>query len=285
MISREYQKLQRHYQIISVSPTVISNDQIVTVTFNTSAPSFDDWIGAYSPPPSSIPGSANYIFDTVPVKYGRCVWSGTHEVTQTHGDYLVTGIGSLAFNLTNLRADVVFYYMTGGKIKPKPPDFTNTKIQALSSQRVSFKNINEPLRNRIVPTTDVNIYSLLWSAANTSRPTIRWGLQSTKYIFTQAASVVTVPRSLMCGPPASTVGWRDLGSIYSAAIVGIEELSLYNRYMYYIFGDKTENNWSGEYKFWVPPKVGTKSVDRGTRLLLTADFGVGASGPSLQTST
>ena len=91
-------ELNPAYSITSVSPLIISNDEIVTISFtSTGKTATNDWIAAYSP--------ANVdITTTVPVKYGFCDESPT---------YLTEGTGFLQFNLTNLRADVAFYYFTG----------------------------------------------------------------------------------------------------------------------------------------------------------------------------
>ena len=75
------------YNITSVSPNVIRNDDVITVTYYSNHPKSGDWIGAYSP--STVTLNA-----TVPVKYGYC-----NEDT----DYVNTGSGSLRFNMTNLR--------------------------------------------------------------------------------------------------------------------------------------------------------------------------------------
>lgn len=85
------------YNISSVSTTMITNDGVVTVTFNSANPSSSDWIGAYSPANVSIS-------TTVPIKYGYC-----DEVSS----YLSNGNGYLTFNLTNVRSNIKFYYFTG----------------------------------------------------------------------------------------------------------------------------------------------------------------------------
>lgn len=85
------------YKINSVSPLLINNDDVVTISYSSLTPKSSDWIGAYSP--------ANVqIHDTAPVKYGYC---------DDSNGYLTTGVGSLTFNLTNLRSDVAFYYFSG----------------------------------------------------------------------------------------------------------------------------------------------------------------------------
>jgi hypothetical protein len=270
--------LNNNYHITSVSPTLISNDGTVIVSFHTtSVPAADDWIGAYSPPPSLVPTDSNYIFNTVPVKYGYCTWSS--------GDYLNSGMGSLLFNLTNLRANVTFYYLNGGNFNTS--DFSDTVVEAVTDQSVSFTDVNQPLRNRVVPNFDTNIYDILWSAAMSHEPQVRWSFTSQPpnspdtYTNIIPATVSNISRASMCGAPANTSGWRELGNIYTSQLTGIA--NMYGKYLYYIFGDASTNTWSTEVKFLVAPKAGTTPVSRGTRIVLLADMGVGSSGNSLQT--
>lgn len=91
-------RLDSAYKITSVSPLLINNDDVVTVKFQTTGtPSSDDWIAAYSPADVDISS-------TIPVKFGYCDDSSS---------YMTDGTGYLTFNLTNLRADVSFYYFIG----------------------------------------------------------------------------------------------------------------------------------------------------------------------------
>ena len=119
------------YEILTVSPTAINNNDIITVSFFASAPNsqpYGDWIGAYSPADADIT-------TTVPVKYGWC---------DEDANYAVNGNGQLQFNMTNLRADIKFYYFTSGTTYP-------VNVNS-SDETVNFVNINEPLRPRVVPT-------------------------------------------------------------------------------------------------------------------------------------
>ena len=85
------------YTISSVYPLYINNNDIVTITYESTSPSVGDWIGAYSPADVDIT-------TTSPVRYGFC-----DEVDS----YLSNGDGYLIFNFTNLRSDIIFYYFTG----------------------------------------------------------------------------------------------------------------------------------------------------------------------------
>lgn len=119
------------YEIVSVTPTAIDNNDIITVSFFATQPNsqaYGDWIGAYSPPDVDIT-------KTVPVKYGWCDESS---------EYNTNGVGQLSFNMTNLRSDIKFYYFTSGTYYPVNVNSSDTTV--------SFNNINEPLRPRVVPT-------------------------------------------------------------------------------------------------------------------------------------
>jgi hypothetical protein len=148
------------YSLVDISPLVISNNDVVTVSYKTSIPSSKDWIGAYSP--------ANVdITKTVPVKYG---WA------DEDANYYTSGTGSLTFNFTNLRADIAFYYFTNSTGHP-------ILVADAPHRLVSFKNNNEPLKPRVVATGDYDIFSLLWSSATSIAPTMKWGTTPGKLLL------------------------------------------------------------------------------------------------------
>eukprot|EP01031_Cornospumella_fuschlensis_P036154 gene36154-43850_t len=261
-VNNEHVAATSNYSITSVSPTLITNDDIVSVGFNSTAPGENDWIGAYSPADADISS-------VVPVKWGYC--------KDAQGDYLSSGSGLMTFNMTNLRADFKFYYFTGGPASP-----VNV---ANSDTVVTFANLNQPLRNRVVPTGDPNTLQLLWSSYNSTSPTLQWGTTSGSYPYTMAADTVTVDKSQMCGAPANNSGWRDLGLIHKANISGILDLSLSNTQIYYRFGDVSTNDFSPEVVFLVPPAKGTQPPNRPTQVVVMADLGVGSTDTSYDTNT
>lgn len=251
------------YEITSVSPLVISNDDIVTVAFKTLSPNSNDWIGAYSPANTSIT-------EYVPVKYGYA----TSSILGSN--YLETGEGSLTFNMTNLRSDVKFYYFTNGPSAPV--------LVANSSDILTFKDFNEPLRNRIMPssTGDVNSFDLLWSSYNSTQPQLRWGLQPNEYINTVNATTASITRESLCGSPANTTGWHQLGLIHTASFNNVDRLN--TPMIYYIFGDADTSNFSDEIIFFVPPLAGYQPKNRPTQVVLMADLGIGSSLSAFDTS-
>lgn len=186
---------------------LIDNDDVVTVSYSASNPQSGDWIGAYSPPPAAD----DDLRDTVPVKYGYC--------DEDDGYMGGEGRGSLTFNLTNLRADVAFYYFVGGTKEPV------LVAQGSKDQTVSFRNINQPLRPRVVGTGDLDQLQLVWSSATSAAPQLRWGQSSGKYSNTVNATTSSIARSELCGGPANSNGWRDLGLLHSANFVGMKKLA------------------------------------------------------------
>ena len=136
-----YERKTKAYSITGVVPLLINNNDLVQISFTSTKPESTDWIGAYSPADVDVS-------KTVPVKYALC-----------GGDtnYLDTGAGILNFNFTNLRADVAFHYFTGSLVSPV--------LVATFAKTVSFENMNEPLRPRVVPmgSNDPDTFKVLWS--------------------------------------------------------------------------------------------------------------------------
>lgn len=80
------------YVIDTVTPTLIDNNDVVTVTFTAENPKSTDWIGAYSPPDVDITQSA-------PVLYGCCTGSCSGAPIN---NYLTAKTASLHFNFTKI---------------------------------------------------------------------------------------------------------------------------------------------------------------------------------------
>lgn len=135
--------------------------------------------------------SSLLLHTTSPVKYGWCDESAT---------YLSQGFGNLLFNLTNLRADVAFYYFTGGTYSPILVNATT------SSMYVSFLDENQPLRPRVVPTGNPDILHLLWSSKSSQKPQLQWGVKTGRYTTFIYANSSHINRTSLCGGPANSTG-------------------------------------------------------------------------------
>ena len=242
------------YEIVDVSPLFIDNDDEVTVSFSSSSPDRSDWIAAYSPADVDIT-------TTVPVKYAWC---------DEDPNYLTSNNGSLIFNMTNLRADIRFYFFTDYTWKPT--------LVANGSQVVSFNNVNEQLRPRVQATGDPDVLNISWSSNMSAAPVLKWGTEPGVYGTVQAAITTRILRSEMCNAPASTFGWRDLGEIHTASFVGAAALA--NNMVYYMVGDQVTDTWSKEYNLFLPPLPGTQPPSRPTTVILFDDLGRGSTDQS-----
>jgi hypothetical protein len=246
------------YVVDSVSPQVIGNGGEVKVRFTVANGRQDskDYIAAYSP--ADVDPTK-----TTPVKYGWC--------NRTPG-YMKDGEGELTFNMTNLRSDVKFYYVTGGTEKPA--------LKSSSDALVSFENPNEPLRARVVPSGDYDIMWVLWSSASASKPQLKWGTSPGVYDNVADATWTSIQPEDLCGAPAAEEGFRETGMVIKASMSGMAAAA--TRKVYYIFGDDANGGgWSHEHVFQAPPGPGQASPVRGesgstgTRVILYDDMGRG----------
>lgn len=101
---------------------------------------------------------------------------------------------------------------------------------------------------------DVNILNLLWSSATSTSPVMKWGTTSKVYNTVVEATTEHIEKQSLCGEPAISIGWRDLGLIHTVSFIGMKELA--GEKVYYIFGDEVTNDFSGEYVLHVPPLPG-----------------------------
>lgn len=253
---------QVKYNITSVSPLVITNDDVVYVTYTSTNPREGDWIGAYSPPDVDVSAHS-------PVKWGYCGSLSTSS-------YLQTGVGHLAFNLTNLRAGVRFHYFVNGSDLPV--------VVANSTSVVEFENVNQPLRNRVIPTGDPNVFTFIWSSATSTQPTLKWGKFPGQYTNVVTATTKSITKDQMCGGAAKSFGWRDLGLIHTAHFTGLVDMHLSNTNVSYVFGDAATDDFSDEFQLFIPPLAGTQPPNRPTTVALFADLGVGSSDNSYDTT-
>ena len=246
---------QASYNFTGISPLIIRNNDLVKVSFKSSLPAKGDWIAAYS-------ADVDYK-ETVPIKFGLC---------DTDPFYERTGSGHLYFNFTNTRSEIVFKYFVGS--------LHDAVMVAEATDVLRFENINEPLRPRIVPVGnhDPDTFKLLWSSEVSTNPMMKWGIQSGVYTTNVYAETQRIERSQLCGAPANTTGWRDLGMIHTAYLKGM--LAIGNDQIYYTFGDADTNDFSKEYVFHVPPVRGAQPRSRPTRVILYDDLGRGSSDDS-----
>jgi hypothetical protein len=100
---------------------------------------------------------------------------------------------------------------------------------------------------------------LLYSASSETAA-VKWGVKSGIYDRTVLATTSQISRSDMCGKPANSTGWRDLGLTHTALLTGMSALG--GSPIYYIFGDTDTNNFSEEMVFHVPTPRGKELAHR-----------------------
>ena len=258
-----------NYEFVDISPLVINNNDIVTVTFRATNASKYDWIGAYSPADVDIT-------QVKPVKFAYCSTNSSYLKGSVGNFGTRPGEASLTFNFTNLRADIRFYYFNHSA-STSTSNVENIMVVNYT-EPVRFYNYNEQIKPRIVAMNDVedtNSFQLLWSSnESTVSPTLKWGVVSGDYTTTTSAVTTSIDKSVLCGAPATSYGWRDLGPIHTATFFNVRNIS--TEYIYYIFGDSSSNIWSKEYKFRIPPVAGQQPTNRGTTIILYDDLGRGS---------
>jgi hypothetical protein len=83
---------------------------------------------------------------------------------------------------------------------------------------------------------------------------LKWGVKPGVYTISVKAHTASINKSQMCGKPANSTGWRDLGLIHTALLEGM--LALTGKPIYYIFGDSLTETYSEEIEFFVPASRG-----------------------------
>ena len=173
---------------------------------------------------------------------------------------------------------------------------TNPTVVSKSKVTVKFKNPNEPVRPRVVPFSGSNVllrnkehettttttkvktsstfqtkkatkkssdstllFELLWNSYNSKKPVLKWGVLSESYSHTNYANTDTISADQMCGPPATTTGFRDYGLIHTSVFdftqLRLEDATEKTK-IYYIFGDEATSDYSKEHVFYIPPLAG-----------------------------
>ncbi|CEO96390.1 hypothetical protein PBRA_005061 [Plasmodiophora brassicae] len=200
-------------------------------------PTARDRIALYSPP--DAPAS---------IKYRNASSVATH---------LASGSGALPFFLINLRDRMRFRVERDGRVLAASP-------------LLSFGSANVPMSPRLSLTDRSPAeLRLSWSSKNTSdarvelRSVDRNG--SLPFRWSGTATTTTYAVGDLCGPPASTTGWRDPGAIHYAILQGLSPSTTYM----YRFGSAT-TGWSEERPLRTPPEPSpTSSV----RIAVFGDMG------------
>ncbi|BBN00519.1 acid phosphatase type 7 [Marchantia polymorpha subsp. ruderalis] len=260
-IERTLMRLDPLVASISASPDVLDSEIIsaggsaaayVTVKFQKfSGASDGDWVAVFSPADfnasSTCDGREAPEICQAPIKFSYANFSNP--------DYSSTGKGMLRFRLINQRSDFAFGFFTG--------DIYNPVLVAVSN-KVSFRNPKAPGYLRLAQGYDWNEISVTWTSGYSieeATPLVVWGILNGDTNHTTPASTLTFTREDICGPPASTVGWRDPGYIHSCHL---KELWPKQKYFYQV-GHKHEDGtyvWGRHSFFKAPPSPGENSLQR-----------------------
>lgn len=246
---------------VSVTPTLIDHGDYVTITVTSSSPSPSDWVGAYTPWPGSA-GAPAFVKSTVPTKYAFLTKDPA---------YLTTGTATLSFQLYNFRAAVGFAAFTGGLTAPT--------LTAASPMSVAFNDYNAPVMPRVTATGNPDSARVLWTAISAGAPVVRWwptvgGSNATATVVPATAS--TLPKTALCGAPATTIGWFDLGTTFSATLSGLSAYA--GRMVSYTFGDASTGVYGGVASLLVPQAEG--DARQPTRIIAYQDMGRGTTDDS-----
>eukprot|EP00731_Ephydatia_muelleri_P019818 Em0012g643a len=242
---------------ISATPALLvtSGDWITVSWENAGVPSTSDWVGVFTPP---VDGSID-LRHHAPVKYQYANYSGS---------YMNTGVGSLRFQMINMRGDMIVGFFTGGSQNP---------VLLAVSDIIQFQNYNEPLQGHLVLGDDPTEVILIWVTQEANAPQVLWGTQSNAYTSSKMASSSTYKAGDMCGSPATDFGFLDPGMLHQ---VTMDNLVPGERY-FYVFGDPTFG-LSQEFSFTASPIT---SPDSTVRIVVYGDMGNGQVDDSLQIMT
>jgi len=209
---------------LTASPSVLnsSGDNITISWSDLENPTVNDFIAIFSPSSSS--------------NYREYIYLGGKRTTYTIPVPPLPK-GSLIFPLVNRRADYIF----------KLVGENGTSVVA-TSNRVTFKSIDEPIHGHLALDENANEMRVMWTSNSGKTPVVKYGTASGKLDNVVYGSSYTYNISEMCDKPANTSGaWIDPGYINDAVIPNLKPGTRY----YYQFG--TPSQFSQEYSFIGPP--------------------------------
>lgn len=115
-----------------------------------------------------------------------------------------------------VRAPIIFSLFSGGTSKP---------VLVAQSKPISFVDNAAPVHPRILPGASAGDFVAAWTTASSATaPVLKWGTASGVYPHSVPAQLAQLPLSALCGPPATTTGFMDLGVTASAALAGLSQL-------------------------------------------------------------
>ncbi|CAL5441493.1 unnamed protein product [Camellia sinensis] len=251
---------------ITAHPTVLGlkgeDTELVNVAIDYSDPSPNDWVGVFSPAKFN-PANCQWhtkeeqpYLCSAPIKY--------KYATAASSGYTKTGKTIIHFQLINQRSDFSFALFSGG--------LSNPKLVAISNP-ITFANPKAPLYPRIAQGKSWDVMTVTWTSGyniDEAVPLVEWGFKGGNQIRSPAGTL-RIHQSSMCGGPARTVGWRDMGFIHTSYLKDLWPNTMYT----YKMGHQLANgsiDWSKMYSFKSSPFIGQDSLQR---VIIFGDMGKG----------
>ena len=260
---------------VSVNATAVEDGDVVRVSVsNPGARSATDWVALYSPADANLS-------EVVPVKFAL--------VGERDG-YAATGEAQLDFEVVSMRADMRFVFFASDWQCNHASQWGCSDwsyfggadaVAAGSSDALALARPEAPTHPRVVPVDNGDALAVVW----TGGPLAWGGFTSGKYAALRwavgdaldagaldnlvVAETATYAADELCGPPASTWGWRDPGPIHTARIVGAARGARVS----YVLLTLPDGPASDVFTTTVPPAVGP---DASLRLAAFGDLGRGS---------
>jgi acid phosphatase type 7 len=231
---------------LHMSPEVFtSNPTVVSISYSgLNNEQYDNWLGLYSPAKFTS-------FDqTAPTQYVKLKG--------------LPSSGQINMTLVNTGSDFSCAVFGGGRESP---------ILLATSNRVTNSLATLPTGVHVGLTQVSNELLVTWRSmtSTSAHAKVLYGSKPGEYTASAVAVASAYGVQDMCGAPASTVGWRDLGTIWNATLSNLQSGTRY----YYIVGDE-ENGFSDEFSVLGPLAADAHELT----FLAYGDMGVAAASPS-----
>ena len=192
-----------------------------------------DWLGIYTV--DADPTA------TVPLKWSYC--------SPYIPGYNTSGTGDLTLQVYAVRAPLIVHLFQGG---------TSSPTLVASSSELSFADYAAPTHPRVLPGVLPGDYRVLWTTNATggdANPRLMWGTVPGEYPHSVPATTEVVEKSSLCGAPATTTGFMDLGVTATAELTGLASAVPPGTRIYYVMTDD-DGRMSAAQSFAVPPLPG-----------------------------
>ena len=191
--------LQDSASVTLSAATATDGDFVIAAVSNSAPAARGDFVAMYladADPTTTVPLKWTYMVPYFP-------------------SYPTLGVANVTFQVYNVRAPVIFYLCKGK---------TSSPTIIAQSARLTF-DASAPVRPRVLPGPAPGHYAIAWQtsaeAAAGAHPTLKWrvgGAPGAPLTSATPATAGLVARADLCGAPANTVGWMDLGATVTAQL-------------------------------------------------------------------